>query len=68
MNLIYDRSVTFPEGFKANGIAAGIKQNGLPDLGIIVSDGAANVAAVFTKNKFHALVINDLGCYIWIYY
>lgn len=57
MNLIYDRSVTFPEGFKANGIAAGIKQNGLPDLGIIVSDSSADVAAVFTKNKFQAAPI-----------
>ncbi len=54
MNLKYDCSVTFPRGFRANGIAAGIKQNGLPDLGIIVSDSPSGVAAVFTQNKFQA--------------
>ncbi|MCL5268645.1 MAG: bifunctional glutamate N-acetyltransferase/amino-acid acetyltransferase ArgJ [Bacteroidetes bacterium] len=57
MNLKYDRSITFPKGFRANGIASGIKQNGLPDLGIIVSDSIANTAAVFTQNKFQAAPI-----------
>ncbi len=54
MNLWFDRSVTFPKGFTANGMAGGIKANGLPDLGIIVSEKPAIAAAVFTKNKFKA--------------
>ncbi len=54
MKLTYDRSVTFPQGFKANGKAAGIKASGLPDLGIIISEVPAATAAVFTSNRFKA--------------
>lgn len=57
MNLAYERSVTFPSGFVANGISAGIKGNGLPDLGMIMSERDAVAAAVFTKNKFQAAPI-----------
>jgi glutamate N-acetyltransferase / amino-acid N-acetyltransferase len=42
------------KGFKAAGMAAGIKKNGNKDLGLIVSDTPAAVAAVFTKNKVQA--------------
>lgn len=41
-------------GFKAAGVAAGIKKNNKKDLGIIVSDIPATVAGVFTKNKVKA--------------
>jgi glutamate N-acetyltransferase/amino-acid N-acetyltransferase len=41
-------------GFRAAGVAAGIKKNAAPDLGLIVSDGAATVAAVFTRNCVQA--------------
>lgn len=54
MNFKYDRSITFPRGFVANGISAGIKENGLLDLGMIVSERDAVGAAVFTQNKFQA--------------
>lgn len=37
-------------GFKFAGIASGIKANGNLDLGLIVSEKEANIAAVFTKN------------------
>ena len=42
------------KGFTAAGMAAGIKKNGEPDLGLLVSDRPAGVAAVFTKNLVQA--------------
>nr|WP_073486225.1 bifunctional glutamate N-acetyltransferase/amino-acid acetyltransferase ArgJ [Streptoalloteichus hindustanus] len=52
-----DRSVgvTAPRGFRAAGIAAGIKESGNPDLALVVNDGPSDVAAgVFTENKVKA--------------
>jgi glutamate N-acetyltransferase / amino-acid N-acetyltransferase len=43
--------VTAARGFRAAGISAGIKANGNPDLALLVSDGPAQAAAVFTTNK-----------------
>jgi glutamate N-acetyltransferase / amino-acid N-acetyltransferase len=43
--------VATARGFRAAGVAAGIKANGNPDLALIVSDVPAQVAAVFTTNK-----------------
>lgn len=45
---------TLPKGFRAAGIAAGIKKNGKPDLTLIASDTDCNAAAVFTTNKVKA--------------
>ncbi|BBO87811.1 bifunctional glutamate N-acetyltransferase/amino-acid acetyltransferase ArgJ [Desulfosarcina ovata] len=42
------------KGFRAGGVAAGIKKNGDLDLGLLVSDRPARVAAVFTKNRILA--------------
>ncbi|MCB2149665.1 MAG: bifunctional glutamate N-acetyltransferase/amino-acid acetyltransferase ArgJ [Deltaproteobacteria bacterium] len=42
------------KGFTACGMAAGIKKNGNRDLGLLVSDRTARVAAVFTKNLVQA--------------
>jgi len=42
------------KGFKAAGIAAGIKKRGKKDLGLIVSQVPANAAGVFTRNKVQA--------------
>ncbi|HWJ57788.1 MAG TPA: bifunctional glutamate N-acetyltransferase/amino-acid acetyltransferase ArgJ [Vicinamibacterales bacterium] len=47
-------SVTAPAGFRAAGIACGIKKNGNADLALIVSDAPAAAAAVFTTNKAQA--------------
>ena len=47
-------SVTAPLGFRAGGIAAGIKPNGKKDLALIVSDRPATVAATFTTNQVKA--------------
>ncbi|MFD1662157.1 bifunctional glutamate N-acetyltransferase/amino-acid acetyltransferase ArgJ [Streptomyces caeni] len=48
-------SVTAARGFRAAGIAAGIKQNGNPDLALVVNDGPRRAAAgVFTSNRVKA--------------
>jgi glutamate N-acetyltransferase/amino-acid N-acetyltransferase len=54
ITLNYERSVTYPRGFLASGLSAGIKQNGLMDIGMIVSERESTAAAVFTQNKFQA--------------
>jgi glutamate N-acetyltransferase/amino-acid N-acetyltransferase len=44
-----------PAGFKAGGLAAGIKASGRPDLAVILTTGGpAAAAAVFTPNAFAA--------------
>ncbi|GGZ07947.1 bifunctional glutamate N-acetyltransferase/amino-acid acetyltransferase ArgJ [Streptomyces poonensis] len=48
-------SVTAAKGFTAAGIAAGIKDNGNPDLALVVNDGPRRAAAgVFTSNRVKA--------------
>jgi glutamate N-acetyltransferase/amino-acid N-acetyltransferase len=42
------------KGFKASGVAAGIKTSGKKDVAFIVSDFPANAAGVFTSNKVRA--------------
>lgn len=46
--------VTTPQGFKANGMSAGIKKSGKPDLALIYCEEPATAAAVFTKNSVKA--------------
>lgn len=46
--------LTLPEGFRAAGIHAGIKAGERPDMTLLVSDLAARVAGVFTKNQMFA--------------
>ena len=46
--------VTAPAGFRAAGIAAGLKPSGRPDLALVVADGRAGVAAVTTTNQVRA--------------
>ncbi len=43
--------ITAPKGYKAAGIAAGLKPSGSPDLTLIVSDVEAIAAGVFTLNQ-----------------
>jgi glutamate N-acetyltransferase/amino-acid N-acetyltransferase len=48
-------SVTAPAGFRAAGVAAGLKSNGNPDVAVVVNDGPDDAAAaVFTTNRFPA--------------
>jgi glutamate N-acetyltransferase/amino-acid N-acetyltransferase len=49
--------VTTPAGFRAAGVSAGIKANGNADLALLVSDGPARAAAVFTTNKVQAAAV-----------
>lgn len=48
-------SVTAPQGFRAAGVAAGIKASGNLDLAVVVNDGPLRIGAgVFTTNRFQA--------------
>jgi glutamate N-acetyltransferase/amino-acid N-acetyltransferase len=48
-------TVTAPAGFRAAGVAAGLKASGNPDVAVVVNDGPADTAAaVFTTNRFPA--------------
>jgi glutamate N-acetyltransferase / amino-acid N-acetyltransferase len=50
--------VTAPKGFKAGGIAAGLKPSGSPDLALIVSDVDAIAAGVFTTSQVKAACVD----------
>jgi glutamate N-acetyltransferase / amino-acid N-acetyltransferase len=48
-------SITAAEGFRAAGVAAGLKASGAPDVALVVNDGPSDVAAaVFTSNRVKA--------------
>jgi glutamate N-acetyltransferase / amino-acid N-acetyltransferase len=48
-------SVTTPQGFRAAGVAAGLKASGAPDVALVVNDGPDHhAAAVFTSNRVEA--------------
>jgi glutamate N-acetyltransferase/amino-acid N-acetyltransferase len=48
-------SVTAPLGFRAAGLAAGIKESGSADLAVVLNDGPSDAAAgVFTLNRVKA--------------
>jgi glutamate N-acetyltransferase / amino-acid N-acetyltransferase len=47
-------SVTFPRGFRAAGVTAGMKPSGRPDLGLLAGDEPRSAAGLFTTNLFAA--------------
>ena len=48
-------SVSFPEGFRAAGVASGLKASGNKDVALVVNDGPKHAAAaVFTSNRCKA--------------
>ena len=48
-------SVTAPQGFRASGTTAGLKDSGKPDVAVVVNDGPDHhAAAVFTTNRVAA--------------
>jgi glutamate N-acetyltransferase / amino-acid N-acetyltransferase len=48
-------TVTVPKGFRASGVAAGLKANGNADVALVVNDGPDSTAAgVFTGNRVKA--------------
>ena len=52
--VVKNGSVTSPKGFRAAGIAAGIKKSRGKDMALVASDVPAEVAAVFTTNQIKA--------------
>lgn len=50
--------VTAPRGYKAAGIAAGLKPSGAPDLALILSDTEAIAAGVFTTSYVRAACVD----------
>ena len=51
-------AVTRAQGFSACGFTAGIKESGLPDLALLVSDRPATAAAVYTQNESTAAPVH----------
>jgi glutamate N-acetyltransferase/amino-acid N-acetyltransferase len=48
-------TTTHPQGFRAAGVAAGLKSSGAQDVALVVNDGPDDAAAaVFTTNRFPA--------------
>jgi len=54
MEVYEDKGITFPKGFLAYGLAAGLKKSGKKDLALIYTPFAAKGAAVFTTNLVKA--------------
>ncbi|NKY52965.1 bifunctional glutamate N-acetyltransferase/amino-acid acetyltransferase ArgJ [Nocardia vermiculata] len=53
--LVRNQGVTAPLGYRAAGIAAGLKASGKPDLALVFNEGPEYAAAgVFTRNKVKA--------------
>ena len=52
----FDGHVTSPVGFSAAGVRSGVKQD-QEDLALLVSDRAASVAGVFTRNQVQAACV-----------
>ncbi len=51
---VTEQGVTYPKGFRASGVASGIKRSLRPDLALLVSDREASAAGVFTTNRIRA--------------
>jgi glutamate N-acetyltransferase / amino-acid N-acetyltransferase len=51
-------SVTFPRGFTAAGMSAGLKPSGRPDLGLLVGEPGTTVAGLFTTNRVAAAPVH----------
>jgi len=51
-------SVTFPLGFTAAGLSAGLKPSGRPDLGLLVGVPGTTVAGLFTTNRVAAAPVH----------
>ena len=51
-------AVTRAQGFRACGATAGIKESGLPDLALLVSDRPATATAVYTQNQSTAAPVH----------
>ncbi|MEO0988830.1 MAG: bifunctional ornithine acetyltransferase/N-acetylglutamate synthase [Cyanobacteria bacterium J06639_14] len=54
---VVEGGVTAPKGFRAAGVAVGLKPSGAPDLALIVSDTDAIAAGVFTTSQVRAACV-----------
>ena len=50
--------IAAPKGFRAAGIAAGLKSSGMPDLALILSETEAIAAGVFTTTQVRAACVD----------
>ena len=50
--------VTAPAGFRASGVAAGLKPSGARDLAVVVAPPGASCAGVFTRNQVRAACVD----------
>ncbi|MGF1491324.1 MAG: bifunctional ornithine acetyltransferase/N-acetylglutamate synthase, partial [Microcoleaceae cyanobacterium] len=50
--------ITAPKGYRAAGIAAGLKPSGAPDLALILSEVDAIAAGVFTMSQVRAACVD----------
>jgi glutamate N-acetyltransferase / amino-acid N-acetyltransferase len=48
------RGATYPRGYRAGGVACGVKRSGRPDLSVLLSRDPAEAAGVFTTNSVKA--------------
>lgn len=55
---VVEGGVTAPKGFRAAGIAAGLKPSGAADLALIVSDAEAIAAGVYTLSQVRAACVD----------
>lgn len=55
---VVDGSITAPKGFRATGIAAGLKSSGAKDLALILSQTDAIAAGVFTTSQVRAACVD----------
>jgi glutamate N-acetyltransferase / amino-acid N-acetyltransferase len=55
---LHEQGVTFPKGFRASGVSCGIKRSLRPDLALLVSDGPASAAGLFTTNRVRAAPVD----------
>jgi glutamate N-acetyltransferase / amino-acid N-acetyltransferase len=55
---IISGGITAPKGYKASGLAVGLKPSGLPDLALIVSEVEAIAAGVFTTVQVRAACVD----------
>jgi glutamate N-acetyltransferase/amino-acid N-acetyltransferase len=53
------KDVAYPQGFSAAGTHAGIKKNGKPDVGLLVSNPPAKAFAAFTRNAAAAAPVRQ---------
>ncbi|MEO1093387.1 MAG: bifunctional ornithine acetyltransferase/N-acetylglutamate synthase [Cyanobacteria bacterium J06638_28] len=55
---VVDGGITAPKGFRAAGVAAGLKPSGAQDLALIVSDTDAIAAGVYTTSQVRAACVD----------